>query len=814
MAGKGTVTVRIVGDDSGLQGTLAKVESGFGGFAKKIAPLGAAIGGAFAVDKVVDFAASSVKAFAESEQASAKLSDAFSRFPKLADSNAAAFTKQAEALAKTTRFDDDATKTSQALLAQFKLTGAQIQQLTPLVQDYAAKTGKDLPQAAESLGKALLGKGAALKQIGVNFKDTGDAGKNFELVVGALSGKVGGFAAKEGATAAGQLAILKNRFGEVQEEVGAKLMPILTKLADFTLTKILPAVEKFSDWASKNAFIVGGTLAVAFGAWAASAAAAAVATIVATAPVVAIGAAVAGLAGGLVWAYKSSETFRTVVQTSFRVVSEAAVLAKDVVVGAFQFIVDKWLGYAEWITKGAALAFGWVKGIGGKLKTAAAAMESFRDDVNAALGGIRAWDPTSGATLNASGPGSASHLRAVKGQIEKAKPALKAAGGAAGAAFIDGMDSTIGGKAKATVTKSVKELAAEWRSQVGDMFGAFGAMDGRSASQQAVTQATESLNEALARQATLPVEIARARRELTAAQEDAAKTTDEEALAVVQARKRMLEAEKRYAELAKEATTTVEDLTEAEIEQRIARSAHTRATRDALAPTEAVTAAEQRLKDLLAEQAEITKAVTDAQAALTQAKLDSVAAELAYLEAAKKSNDITGEAVALFEQLALKAGLSRIEVDKLAGAFGNLKAGGGGAGIPNLAGPVGPPEAFHAPVDDPFPQLRGMPGLSFREGAPFVGGLRVSFRDGVPFAGGRALVPSFATGGVMPGPKGMPGLAMLHGGETILPTHTGGGVTQVTVSLPGRGQMIDPLDLEAALLRLNQVRGPIAFKIR
>lgn len=738
MASKGTVTVRIVGDDSGLKGTLASVESGFGSFAKKAAVVGGAIGGAFAVDKIIDFGASSVKAFAESEQASAKLSDAFARFPKLADSNAAAFEKQAEALAKTTRFDDDATKTSQALLAQYKLTGAQIQQLTPLVQDYAAKTGKDLPAAAEAMGKAILGKGAALKQIGVNFKDTGDAGKNFELVMGALSAKVGGFAEKEGQTAAGKLEILKNQFGEVQEQIGAKLMPVLLKLADFTLTKVIPAIEKGVQVISAWAPAIGGF----------------------------------------------------------------AISVKNVAVGAIQFLVDKMLGAAEWIATAAAKAFGWVPGIGGKLRTAAAEIEAFRDSVNGALSGIKAVDPF--RTVARTSVNDTSEVSRFGKEVKKA---YSAAGKDAGTGFVDNLASNIGGKAaapaKAAAKKTAKEIAAEFRSQVGDIFSAFSAMDGRTSAQRAVVAATESLNEALARQATLPVVIAKARRELTAAQADAAKTTDEEALAVVQARKAMTAAESRYKELLADATATAEDLTEAELQQRIARTEYTRAQREALAPTEAVTAAQEKLKDLEAEQVEITKAVTDAQAALTQARLDSVQAELSYLEAAKKSNDVTKEAVDLFRQLAEKAGLSREEIGRLAGAFGNLQAGGGGAVLPSLGS------------GNPFPQLAGVPGVTTGVGgAPFVNGERVSFRDGVPYAGGKPVVPSFASGGIMPGRRGAPGLAMLHGGETILPTHqAGGGGTSVSITIPSSG--VIPADvLRSSLYQLNRLDGPLKITIR
>jgi hypothetical protein len=62
---------------------------------------------------------------------------------------------------------------------------------------------------------------------------------------------------------------------------------------------------------------------------------------------------------------------------------------KDVVLGGVRFVVDNFLGLVQTIIDGAAKAFGWVPGIGGKLKDAAADFDRFRDDVNAALGGIK-----------------------------------------------------------------------------------------------------------------------------------------------------------------------------------------------------------------------------------------------------------------------------------------------------------------------------------------------------------------------------------------------------------------------------------------
>jgi len=54
-----------------------------------------------------------------------------------------------------------------------------------------------------------------------------------------------------------------------------------------------------------------------------------------------------------------------------------------------RFIVDKFLAMAEWVVKAADSAFGWVPGLGDNLHDAAQAVERFRDEVNAALGGIQ-----------------------------------------------------------------------------------------------------------------------------------------------------------------------------------------------------------------------------------------------------------------------------------------------------------------------------------------------------------------------------------------------------------------------------------------
>jgi phage-related protein len=196
----------------------------------------------------IKVAADSVAAASDAEKAQNRLAVAWSKSALTADVSVTAIRSLNTELQKTTKYDDDLIASAQGVLANFKLTGTQIRELTPLLLDYASRTGKDLPTAATDLGKALLGQGRALKAIGINFKDTGTAAGNFAELTSVLKAQVGGFASSEATTLAGKMAILKNRFGEIQETIGRALIGPLTSLADIIDGYVAPALEKFAAW--------------------------------------------------------------------------------------------------------------------------------------------------------------------------------------------------------------------------------------------------------------------------------------------------------------------------------------------------------------------------------------------------------------------------------------------------------------------------------------------------------------------------------------------------------------------------------------
>ena len=105
-----------------------------------------------------------------------------------------------------------------------------------------------------------------------------------------------------------------------------------------------------------------------------------------------VGALITGLvllAGALVVAYKRSQTFRDICASAFAVVKIAALGLALLAVIAFRGLLNVWLSVAAGIVHGAALAFGWIPGLGPKLQAADRKVSGFKDSVNATLGRVQ-----------------------------------------------------------------------------------------------------------------------------------------------------------------------------------------------------------------------------------------------------------------------------------------------------------------------------------------------------------------------------------------------------------------------------------------
>ncbi len=216
---------------------------------------------------------------------------------------------------------------------------------------------------------------------------------------------VGDFARTSGG-AANQQRILAAQVKDISANFGQLLLPALV-VGSRALTTIAGLADR-----NRGAFLVlGGAIAATAGFVLAMSAAEKIHLAVTTAVKVATAAwaaaqwllnaamtanpislvivGIAALAAGVIYAYKHSQTFRNIVQGAFQAVRTAAANMVTGTLTVLRFLLNSWLTVAGGILHGAAIAFGWVPGLGPKLRQADAWFQGFKSSVLGKLDDIR-----------------------------------------------------------------------------------------------------------------------------------------------------------------------------------------------------------------------------------------------------------------------------------------------------------------------------------------------------------------------------------------------------------------------------------------
>lgn len=271
--------VDIIADASKLASGVKQADSATSSFGSKLGALGKAAATGFAVTKVVEFGAASVKAASESAVAGKRLDAVFRAMGDTTGTASKAAQDYAQSLSMKIGVDDEAIQAAQAQLATFKAVSDEtgrsagiFDRATAAAADLAAAGFGSLDTNAVQLGKALQDpvKGiTALAKSGVTFtkaqKDqiaamvkSGDLLGAQKVVLGAVEGQVKGTAAAT-ATGADKMAVA---YDSVQESVGNALLPVLEKLAPI-LVKIADFVQRNISWILPLAAALG-VMAVAW----------------------------------------------------------------------------------------------------------------------------------------------------------------------------------------------------------------------------------------------------------------------------------------------------------------------------------------------------------------------------------------------------------------------------------------------------------------------------------------------------------------------------------------------------------------------
>jgi hypothetical protein len=158
------------------------------------------------------------------EQAEKKLEVALGKTSK-------ALLSHASALQKMTTFGDEAIIGVQASLAAFIKDEEQIKKATEATLDMAVAMGMDLKAAGDLVAKTLGSSTNAMSRYGIAVEGAVGSTERLESLTNNVAKLFGGQASAQADTMTGALEQMKNALGDVAENIGESLSPLVVKLA-------------------------------------------------------------------------------------------------------------------------------------------------------------------------------------------------------------------------------------------------------------------------------------------------------------------------------------------------------------------------------------------------------------------------------------------------------------------------------------------------------------------------------------------------------------------------------------------------------
>lgn len=235
-----SVHADIGANTSGFEKGAASVKGGLAGMVTQFLGTAAAIA---VFQQAIEF---SINAAAEAERVDAQLGAVLTSTGGAAGMARDELEELATSLSRVSTYDDEAIKSSEALLLTFTKVGSDVfPEATQAILDMSTALGTDLQSATLQVGKALNDpiKGiTALSRAGVSFtkeqkdliKSLVESGRTMEaqkIILDELSKEFGGSATAAAETYEGQIKQLKNEVGNLGEAFGSKLIPVLTDVA-------------------------------------------------------------------------------------------------------------------------------------------------------------------------------------------------------------------------------------------------------------------------------------------------------------------------------------------------------------------------------------------------------------------------------------------------------------------------------------------------------------------------------------------------------------------------------------------------------
>lgn len=198
-------------------------------FNDSLSKLGTIAGLAFAGLSAITY--KTTEAFKQANKASMMLEQSLKAQGIYSKETIDSYKQMARELQNLVSVDDDAIISGQAILQRFLGQNKITKELTLAVVDYAQATGTDLDTAFQKVGKTIATKMNPLaREYGLEIQDGLSVTEKMAVVTDKLNGKWGD-SARVLAEAKGPVEKLKVSYGNLEEGIGQKLMPMVDSLA-------------------------------------------------------------------------------------------------------------------------------------------------------------------------------------------------------------------------------------------------------------------------------------------------------------------------------------------------------------------------------------------------------------------------------------------------------------------------------------------------------------------------------------------------------------------------------------------------------
>lgn len=140
--------------------------------------------------------------------------------------------RKADEMANRFRYldNDDVIGVFKKLIDYGKLTEKQMDDLLPVIIDFAANSQISLEESTSIIVKAIEGNGKALKEYGIDIKDAGTEAERLGVIMTTLKDKTEGAAEAFQNSAKGGIATARQELNNLKEDIGSFVIPIVNKL--------------------------------------------------------------------------------------------------------------------------------------------------------------------------------------------------------------------------------------------------------------------------------------------------------------------------------------------------------------------------------------------------------------------------------------------------------------------------------------------------------------------------------------------------------------------------------------------------------